>query len=62
MKLVENVTDIVAKPSSSKKFKHCLNSIEHISCSGCSGAPLPIKQLQREYLKDTSEDTSLTGG
>jgi hypothetical protein len=51
VKLVENVTDIVAKPSSSKKFKHCLNSIEHISCSGCGGAPLPIKELQREYLK-----------
>jgi hypothetical protein len=28
----ENVTDVVVKPSSSEKFKHCLNSIDRISC------------------------------
>ena len=55
VRFVENETNMVVKPSStmvvkkslSEKFKHCLNSIESMSCWEQGGAPLPTKGVQK---------------
>ena len=49
VKFVENVIDIVVKPSSNDKFKHCLISIELCLVKDEVEQPLPIKGVQREY-------------